>query len=137
MTDLAPSDTSATRSCGECGAQNPIDADRCSRCGAALPLRIGRDDEREDLEVVEVARAVGQEGYDTEFVAEGDGVRCSACNAGFTLEDARIASMTPAQDTTSGAQPMVVVTGTCPSCGAHGHAVVAADASPELSPRDT
>src|SRR5688572_13401426 len=107
MTDLAPSTDAATRSCPNCGAQNDIEATTCTRCGAAMPLQAGRDDEREDLEVVEVARAVGVEGYDTPFAVEGDGVRCPLCNNGFTLREAQVASITPATDTTSGAQEMV------------------------------
>jgi hypothetical protein len=101
-----------------------------------MPLQVGRDDERDDLEVVEVARAVGVEGWDAEFVAEGDGVRCPVCRSGFTLREAEVASLTPATDTPSGAQAMVVVACTCPSCGTRGHAVIADDAVGEVTPAD-
>lgn len=99
-------------------------------------MAVGRDDERGDLEVVEVARAAGVAGYDTEFAVEGDGVRCSACNAGFTLRDAQVASVDPAIDTPSGAADVVVVSCTCPSCGTQGHAVLPRDATRDLTPAD-
>ena len=99
-----------------------------------MPYAIGRDDERDDLEVVEVARAVGLEGFDTEFAVEGDGIRCTACNAGFTLAEVEVASVDPAIDTPSGAAEMAVVACTCPSCGTQGHAVVARDATAEVTP---
>ena len=136
MTDLASSADAATRSCPQCGAQNDIDVAACSRCGAAMPLAVGRDDERGDLEVVEVARAVGLEGYDTEFRVEGDGIRCPACNAGFVLRDVEVASVDPAIDTPTGAQDMLVVACTCPSCGTQGHAVLPRDATGEATPVD-
>jgi hypothetical protein len=136
VTDLAPSADAATRSCPACGAQNDLDVSACTRCGAAMPLAVGRDDERGDLEVVEVARAVGVEGFDTEFLAEADGLRCPACNAGFALRDAEVASIDPALDTASGARDMAVVACTCPSCGTQGHAVLPQDATGEATPTD-
>jgi Zn finger protein HypA/HybF involved in hydrogenase expression len=136
VTDLAPSDADATRSCPQCGAQNELDASTCPHCGASTPLAVGRDDERGDLEVVEVARAAGVAGFDTEFVAEADGVRCSACNAGFPLRDAAVASVDPAMDTASGAVEVAVVSVTCPSCGTQGHVVLPRDATGEVTPAE-
>jgi hypothetical protein len=101
-----------------------------------MPLAVGRDDERGDLEVVEVARAAGVAGYDAEFVAEADGVRCSACDAGFPLRDAEVATVDPAIDTPSGASEMAVVSVTCPSCGTQGHVVLPRGATSEVTPAE-
>src|SRR5215203_5501740 len=67
-----------------------------------MPLAIGRDDERGDLEVVEVARALALEERDTKFVTEPDGLRCPAWSTAFAVADADVASAEPAFETPSG-----------------------------------
>ena len=104
--------------------QNDATAVVCAECGAPLPPTIGRDDERGDLEVSEVERAVGSLGYDAEFRVDGDDVVCPNCGAATNLPDANIESAQPATDTPTGATDNTVVTVTCPQCGTSGHAVV-------------
>jgi rubredoxin len=123
MTDLAPGGD-ATRSCPNCGAQNEIGAVVCDKCGAQLPERTGGDPQRDDLEVVEVARSVGALGYDAEFEVTGDSLTCPSCAAVFDIADASVESGQPATDSPSGGTENVVITITCPSCGTNGHAVV-------------
>ena len=102
MTDLAPG-YAATRSCPSCGAQNAITSATCEKCGAALPDHLDGDAQRDDLEVVEVARAVGSVGYDAEFRVDGDSLQCPKCGQSFDVSDASIASGQAASDTTRAA----------------------------------
>jgi predicted RNA-binding Zn-ribbon protein involved in translation (DUF1610 family) len=93
-------------------------------CGQQLPPATGRDAERGDLEVVEVARAVSSVGFDTEFRLDGDVLYCPSCGETFGIDDTPILSGQPAVDTSSGAASTDVITFSCPSCGIQGHAVV-------------
>jgi hypothetical protein len=104
--------------------QNEATATACAHCGAPLPAPTGRDDERGDLEVIEVERAVGALGYDAEFRVDGDDVYCPNCGAMTNLRDANIESAQPATDTATGATDTEVVTLSCPACRTSGHAVV-------------
>jgi hypothetical protein len=104
--------------------QNDIDVTVCVHCGTALPAPIGRDDERGDLEVIEIERAVGSLGFDAEFRVDGDVVHCPECGGVTNLADANIQTAQRAVDTANGASDNEVVTLTCSSCGTTGHAVV-------------
>ena len=127
MTDLIPS-LDATRSCPECGAQNDVTAVQCDRCGADLPPAPGREAERGDLEIVEVARAMVSEGYDQEFEVVGeDLLRCPACGSTFAPKEVAVEQAVPAQDTPSGAADAEVIAGPCPLCGVSGHVALGAD----------
>jgi predicted RNA-binding Zn-ribbon protein involved in translation (DUF1610 family) len=123
MTDLAPS-ADATRSCPNCGMQNGVTDTACAHCGTTLPPMTGRDDERGDLEVIEVERAVGSLGYDAEFRVDGDDIYCPNCGAMTKLSGANIESVQRATDTATGGTDNEVVTVTCPECGTSGHSVV-------------
>jgi hypothetical protein len=123
MTDLAPpGDT--TRSCPACGTQNDVGADTCRHCGARLSVTTGREEERGDLDVVEVSRAVGAAGWDTEFALAADLVACPSCGATFRLDHVVIHSSQRALDSTTGGTPFDVVTCACPTCGTQGHVLV-------------
>lgn len=123
VTDLAPGGA-RSQTCPECGAQNPADATRCADCGAALDVDVGAEAERDDLETVELERAAGAAGFDTEFAVEGDTLVCPACGHRFSLDDARVHAAMDAQDTASSSAEASVVTCNCPRCAVAGHAVI-------------
>lgn len=123
MTDLAPGG-SGSRSCPECGAQNPLRAAACDHCGAALGADEGRDDARDDLETIEVERAVSAAGFDAVFGVDGDVLTCPECGHRFRVSQADTHDTLPASDTASGGLPADVATLNCPRCHTPGHAVL-------------
>lgn len=123
MTDMAPG-LGATASCPNCGAQvqvTSVDTDevRCPDCGEVLTSGM-RDEAATDVNVEEVIRAFGLNGYDTEVETDADGaLRCTNCGTAtvagdWQVHDLRHGSTFISPSSTEG----VVAALVCPSCDA-------------------
>lgn len=101
-------------------------ATTCERCGAALDTTEGQEAEREELDAIEAERAAGAAGFDVVFGVDGDVLSCPQCGRSFRLDEVRVGAAIDATDTAGGNEDVEVITCTCPSCHAAGHAVVGA-----------
>jgi hypothetical protein len=119
MTDLGLTPDS-TATCPACGAQNERAQARCWSCGNRMGDAGDAELQRGDLELEEVVRAMGAEGYDGHFDVVGGAIRCEVCGASFGPTGAPVRERRQARDTPTGRSDVTVLAIACPTCATLG-----------------